>query len=217
MGIKAITEGYDQALVRNYVESSPDLAPNDYHLFRSMRLNLNEKNAEEQPLTALRFRPTTHLVTLFFFDQPSTLRSLAPTPLKMSPSGCLQIRSRASRFMFCAIENDAVCIYAAAKKLLRPAQVEKRLQQLFSQIELGDHSPSHLLSHMCSLACGLELNDKILMELWVNSYQDDLDRLAEVSDRIHNHHDRPSVNAVKTSAAADTVTQRLDAPSRWFT
>nr|CDS29319.1 gag pol polyprotein [Hymenolepis microstoma] len=101
---------------------------------------------------------------------------------------------------------------------------EKRIEQLFALVELGDRSPSQLLRHMRSLACDFRLSDEVLKKLWMKCLpgsmvpfvltspcQDDLDRLAVVADRIHNHHDGPTVNSVKTSAAADTVTQRLDA------
>nr|CDS28690.2 gag pol polyprotein [Hymenolepis microstoma] len=39
---------------------------------------------------------------------------------------------------------------------------EKRLDQLFAQVELGDRSPSQLLHHMRSLAIGSPVNDEIL-------------------------------------------------------
>nr|CUU98156.1 hypothetical transcript [Hymenolepis microstoma]CUU98202.1 hypothetical transcript [Hymenolepis microstoma] len=40
--------------------------------------------------------------------------------------------------------------------------------------------------------------------------RDDLDKLAGGADIIYNHHDRPTINAVKAPIAADTVTHRLD-------
>nr|CDS28971.1 gag pol polyprotein [Hymenolepis microstoma] len=49
-----------------------------------------------------------------------------------------------------------------------------------------------------------------------SQFQDDLDKSAEVADRVHNHHDGHSVNVVGVSAAADTVTQRLDALTKQF-
>nr|CDS28005.1 gag pol polyprotein [Hymenolepis microstoma] len=39
---------------------------------------------------------------------------------------------------------------------------EKRLQERFAQVELGDCSPSQLLRRMGFLASGCELDDKIL-------------------------------------------------------
>nr|CDS33832.1 gag pol polyprotein [Hymenolepis microstoma] len=42
---------------------------------------------------------------------------------------------------------------------------EKRLQHLFSQVKLGDRSPSQLLRYMRSLASGYELDDEILKDL----------------------------------------------------
>nr|CDS33301.1 gag pol polyprotein [Hymenolepis microstoma] len=98
---------------------------------------------------------------------------------------------------------------------------EKRLHQFFPKVELGDCS-SQLLPHMRSLAADYELNDEILKELWMNflpesmvpflitsPFRDDLDKLAEVADLIHNHNDRPGVKAVKTSASADGPLSRL--------
>nr|CDS28490.1 gag pol polyprotein [Hymenolepis microstoma] len=84
---------------------------------------------------------------------------------------------------------------------------KKRLQQLFSQTELGDRSPTQLLKHMRSLASGCELQDEMLKEL---PYQDDLDKLAEVADRIHSRRERPSVQAVKISTDVDTLSQQVD-------
>nr|CUU00299.1 hypothetical transcript [Hymenolepis microstoma] len=73
------------------------------------------------------------------------------------------------------------------------------------------------------LASGCKLDDKILKELWmdclpvnkvpflINSpYQDDLDKLAEVADRIHNFHERPGINGIKTPAPAIITTQQPD-------
>nr|CUU00483.1 hypothetical transcript [Hymenolepis microstoma] len=39
---------------------------------------------------------------------------------------------------------------------------EKRLHQFFSQVELGDHTPSQLLRHKHLLASGYELDEEIL-------------------------------------------------------
>nr|CDS28242.1 hypothetical protein HmN_000805800 [Hymenolepis microstoma] len=76
---------------------------------------------------------------------------------------------------------------------------------------------------MRSLASGYELNDEMLKELWVNCltadmtpflitspFQDDLDKLAELADSIHNLHDRPGNNVVKTSASAGKTSQQSD-------
>nr|CDS32283.1 gag pol polyprotein [Hymenolepis microstoma] len=99
---------------------------------------------------------------------------------------------------------------------------EKRLDQLFSQAELGDRFPSQLLHHMRSLASGSELKDEILKKLWMKSlpgsivpflitspFQDDLDELAEEADLIYDHTDRPGVNTVKTLVSTDTPSQQL--------
>nr|CDS30147.1 gag pol polyprotein [Hymenolepis microstoma] len=109
------------------------------------------------------------------------------------------------------------------------APPETRLEQFFSTVELGDRSPSQLVSYMRSLACGLDLNDKVLKRQWLkclpgsmvsavlgSPFQDDLDKLAEVADRVHNHYGGHSVNAAGVAAAADTVTQRLDALTKQF-
>nr|CDS31407.1 gag pol polyprotein [Hymenolepis microstoma] len=109
------------------------------------------------------------------------------------------------------------------------APPEARLELFFSTTELGDRSPSQLVCHMRSLACGLDLNDKVLKRQWLkclpgsmvstvldSPFQDELDKLAEVADRVHNHHGGHSVNAVGVSAAADTVTQRLDTLTEQF-
>nr|CDS25957.1 gag pol polyprotein [Hymenolepis microstoma] len=98
------------------------------------------------------------------------------------------------------------------------APPETRLEQFFSTIELGDPSPSQLLSYMRSLACSLDLNDRVLERQWMNCLpflitspsREDLDKLAEEADLIHNHSDRSGVNAVKTSASTGTILQRLD-------
>nr|CUU98585.1 hypothetical transcript [Hymenolepis microstoma] len=109
------------------------------------------------------------------------------------------------------------------------APPETRLEQFFSTTELGDRSPSQLVSHMRSLACGFDLNDKVLKRQWLkclpenmvstvlgSSFQDDLDKLAEVADRVHNHNGGRSVNAVGVAASADTLTQRMDALTEQF-
>nr|CDS32674.1 gag pol polyprotein [Hymenolepis microstoma] len=99
---------------------------------------------------------------------------------------------------------------------------EKRLHHLFSQFELEDRSPSQLLRHMRSLASDYEWSIEIPKESWVNCPQESMvpflitsiyqdDKVAEVANRIYNHNDRLSVNAVKISAAADTISQQLDA------
>nr|CDS28710.1 hypothetical transcript [Hymenolepis microstoma] len=42
----------------------------------------------------------------------------------------------------------------------------------------------------------------------LSAHQPDLDKLSEVADRIHNLHDRPGINAVKTSAFVITTSQQ---------
>nr|CDS33596.1 gag pol polyprotein [Hymenolepis microstoma] len=98
------------------------------------------------------------------------------------------------------------------------APPETRLEQFFSTFEPGDRSPSQLVSHMRSLACGLDLNDKVLNRQWLkclpgsmvstvlgSPFLDEFDKLVEVADRVHRRHGGHSVNAVGVSAAADTV------------
>nr|CDS29500.2 gag pol polyprotein [Hymenolepis microstoma] len=100
---------------------------------------------------------------------------------------------------------------------------EKRLDQLFAQVELGDRSPSQLLRHMRSLASGSSVSDEILKKLWMkclpkslipslvtSSSRDDLDKLAKEADLIYYLQDVPVVNAVKAPTAADSITQRLN-------
>nr|CDS30456.1 gag pol polyprotein [Hymenolepis microstoma] len=100
---------------------------------------------------------------------------------------------------------------------------EKRLDQLFVQVELGDRPPSQLLRHMRSLANGSSLTDEILKKLWMkclpktlipflvtSSSRDNLDKLAEEADLIYNPQDGPDINAVKVPTVADSITQRLD-------
>nr|CDS28982.2 gag pol polyprotein [Hymenolepis microstoma] len=79
---------------------------------------------------------------------------------------------------------------------------EKRLDQLFAQVELGDRSPSQLLHHMRSLANGSSVTDEIL--------KNNLDKLSEEADIIYDLQDGPVINAVKAPTAADSIAQRLD-------
>nr|CDS34632.1 hypothetical transcript [Hymenolepis microstoma]CDS34637.1 hypothetical protein HmN_000922400 [Hymenolepis microstoma] len=44
----------------------------------------------------------------------------------------------------------------------------------------------------------------------ISIHQDNLDKLAEVADRIHDLHNRPGINAFKTSAPVVTITQQPD-------
>nr|CDS32523.1 gag pol polyprotein [Hymenolepis microstoma] len=74
---------------------------------------------------------------------------------------------------------------------------EKRFHQLFSQVELGDPTPSQLLQQMRLLASGYELDDEIIKELWMkclpvnmasilttSTLQENLDKFAEQQDAI---------------------------------
>nr|CUU99805.1 hypothetical transcript [Hymenolepis microstoma] len=100
---------------------------------------------------------------------------------------------------------------------------EKRLDQLFAQVELGDRSPSQLLHHMRSLASGSSVSDEILKKLWMKCLpkslipslvtspsRDNLDNLAKEADLIYDLQDGPGINAVKAPTAADSITQRLN-------
>nr|CDS26537.1 gag pol polyprotein [Hymenolepis microstoma] len=100
---------------------------------------------------------------------------------------------------------------------------EKRLDQLFAQVELGDRSPSQLLHHMRSLAIGSSVTDEILKKLWMKCLpktlipfsvtspsRDNLDKLAEEANLIYDPQDGPVINAVKAPTAADPITRRLD-------
>nr|CUU99809.1 gag pol polyprotein [Hymenolepis microstoma] len=100
---------------------------------------------------------------------------------------------------------------------------EKRLDQLFAQVELGDRTPSQLLHYMRSLAIGSPLNDEILKKLWMKCLpkflipslvtspsRDNLDNLAKEADLIYDLQDGPGINAVKAPTAADSIMQRLN-------
>nr|CUU00252.1 hypothetical transcript [Hymenolepis microstoma] len=100
---------------------------------------------------------------------------------------------------------------------------EKRLDQLFTQCELGDRTPSQLLHHMRSLASGSLVSDEILKKLWMKCLpkclipslvtspsRDNLDKLAKEADLIYDLQDGPLINTVKAPTAADSFTQRLN-------
>ncbi|OON19765.1 hypothetical protein X801_04364 [Opisthorchis viverrini] len=74
---------------------------------------------------------------------------------------------------------------------------EANLQKLLDGVELDDRTPSQLLRHMQSLACGKSFDDAILKQLWlqclplstrqIQATQSDapLSSLAETADKIH--------------------------------
>ncbi|KER20067.1 hypothetical protein T265_11306 [Opisthorchis viverrini] len=74
---------------------------------------------------------------------------------------------------------------------------EANLQKLLAGVELGDRTPSQLLRHMQSLACGKSFYDAILKQLWLQclpvstrqilATRSDvpLSSLAETADKIH--------------------------------
>nr|CDS28208.1 hypothetical protein HmN_000802400 [Hymenolepis microstoma] len=47
----------------------------------------------------------------------------------------------------------------------------------------------------------------------ISPYQDDLDKLAEVTDRVHHRHSRQIVSAVKTSVLSGINPQQTDVPA----
>ena len=88
-------------------------------------------------------------------------------------------------------------------RLLSGSQ-ERRLQQLFSQTELGDRTPSQLLRHMRTLVGDANVDDTIFQQLWMRclpshiaaclascSDKCDLEELAEKAERIQEYYDRP--------------------------
>nr|CDS27572.2 gag pol polyprotein [Hymenolepis microstoma] len=94
-----------------------------------------------------------------------------------------------------------------------------RLKRAVINLESGDRSTSKLVSHMRSLACGLDLNDKVLKRQWLkcpqgsmvltvlgSPFQGDLDKLAEVADRVHNHNDSVPSRLGEGGAQQDPMT-----------
>lgn len=86
----------------------------------------------------------------------------------------------------------------------------RRIQRLLEGKTLGEDKPSHFLRSMRQLA-GETVSDDIIKTLWMRSLPSntqailiatshtDLNKLAEVADKIHDLQDTPQVSAVTTS------------------
>ena len=102
---------------------------------------------------------------------------------------------------------------------------EANLRQLLSGIELGDRTPSKLLSHMQHLVGHKPFDESILRQLWLQhiplstrqilatQYEAPLPALAEIADKIHECFPNHMVAAIPQSTQTTeiaTISARLD-------
>ena len=100
------------------------------------------------------------------------------------------------------------------------ASEERRLQQLLSDVELGDRTPSQLLRYMRSLIGSMKVDESLLRQLWLkrlpsnmtaillaNDPLPPLDSLAKMADKIHECFS-PTVSQVATEP--NSSSSRLD-------
>ena len=111
---------------------------------------------------------------------------------------------------------------SAVIRLLSGSQ-ERRLQQLFSQTELGDRTPSQLLRQMRTLVGDAKVDDTILQQLWMRclpshmaaclascSDNCDLEELAEKADRMQEFYDRPPLFQLAQPKPSPSKPQETD-------
>ena len=67
-------------------------------------------------------------------------------------------------------DNVYTTLKSAVIRLLSGSQ-EGRLQQLSSQIEPRDRTPSHFLRHMRTLVGDAEVDETVLQQLWMRCFQ----------------------------------------------
>lgn len=102
---------------------------------------------------------------------------------------------------------------------------EKRVRQLLSDEELGDRKPSQFLRHLRSLAGTVLSDDNIIRQLWLRRLPQqvqailaaqadlDLDKVAELADKITELAPAPAVCStatVSSSITLDTLSKRLE-------
>ncbi|VUZ46873.1 unnamed protein product [Hymenolepis diminuta] len=94
---------------------------------------------------------------------------------------------------------------------IRLSDSRERVQQLLSQVEPGDHSPSQLLRHMRSLMDETKYSPANMMTcLATNINRNSLDELAHSADKIQELFDWSCVHAVGTLTAGHVTTQQSD-------
>lgn len=100
---------------------------------------------------------------------------------------------------------------------------ESMLQQLLTDVELGDRSPSQLLRHMKALVGNSNMSDTILRQLWLKclplnttvilSVQDSntpLDKLADIADKVHECFFKQSVNVVSPATSDEKPNEKIN-------